>query len=270
MITATTTATATASAAAAVAAKNVALTAKSASPAMATSAAAVSSDYLMLQQQQQQFNSHYYQQQQQLAPSSVALNASHQQQQQQHSHLHSHAHPVGSSAAAASTSFATFNGNSSLNSNLANGSSRSHSHSLSKKFNCNDPVAAAAVDPHASDGQPAAPPPLTAPSGNGDGEGVYGILPPLHKIAPPIGLPPPAIKKSATTASLHASREDVASLGGNSSVNSQVSGHNHYMTNGDVNGTTVPSGRPPGLPNSILKGSKGESGSQIYTNYSFN
>ncbi|XP_034475716.1 membrane-associated guanylate kinase, WW and PDZ domain-containing protein 1 [Drosophila innubila] len=201
------------------------------------------------QQQQQQFNSHYYQQQQQLAPPpSVVLNASHQ-----HSHQHPHPHPVVAATAAAaaaattttavaiassgaSTSFATFNGNSSLNSNLANGSNR-NTH--------NNHIADLAV---------------TGNGGNGGSIGigaVYGMqkaTPP----APPIGLPPPAIKKSQS-ASLHASREDVASLGGTSSLNSQVSGHNQFgnanNANNGINGIST-NGRTVGHPSSILKGSK--------------
>ncbi|XP_030561148.1 membrane-associated guanylate kinase, WW and PDZ domain-containing protein 1 [Drosophila novamexicana] len=219
--------------------------------ATSTAAAPASTDYLMhqhqhqqQQQQQQLFNSRYYQQQQQqLAPASAVLNASHQ---------HSHPHPVASSAAAtataaavssvASTSFATFNGNSSLNSNLANGSSQANH---AKKFNCND---ASGAD-------------LAVVAGNGDSNSY-----PMHKPAaaaaaagPPLGLPPPAIKKSTTTstsASLHASREDVASLGGTSSLNSQVSGQHQYIGNGGgVNGNST-SGRTGGHPSSILKGSK--------------
>ncbi|KAH8299646.1 hypothetical protein KR044_004205 [Drosophila immigrans] len=279
IITATTTATATA-AAAATAASGAVAAAVIKSGAKATTAAPASSDYLMLQhqqQQQQQFNSHYYQQQhqqhqqqqqqQQLAPPSVVLNASHQHT---HSYPHPHPHPVVAAAATTattttavampSTSFAAFNGNSSLNSNLANGSSRSGSN----KFNCND--VSGHIDLTATDnGNSNINSNINSHSNNisdGNGYAMHKATPPVPALAPapPIGLPPPAIKKSQS-ASLHASREDVASLGGTSSLNSQVSGQ--FIGNGNgsgkangngnhivgVNGSAV-SGR------SILKGSK--------------
>ncbi|KMY95447.1 uncharacterized protein Dsimw501_GD25223 [Drosophila simulans] len=228
-------------------------------------------DYLMLQQQQQQqqqqhFNSnHFYQQQQpqQLAP----LNASHQHQ---HSHPHPHPHPV-----AAATSFATFNGNSNLNSSLANGSSR--------KFNCSRDN----VDDGGDAGEMAAASQTLSSSstdvvgngngsghghghghgngtGTGNGEKSGGLAPPGgHHLRPP---PPPALKKSAVSASAaignSASREDVASLSGTSSLNSQMSVHNQFISglpsngigsNGVNGGAATGRGGPP---SSILKGSK--------------
>ncbi|XP_033154294.1 membrane-associated guanylate kinase, WW and PDZ domain-containing protein 1 [Drosophila mauritiana] len=227
-------------------------------------------DYLMLQQQQQQqqqhFNSnHFYQQQQpqQLAP----LNASHQHQ---HSHPHPHPHPV-----AAATSFATFNGNSNLNSSLANGSSR--------KFNCSRDN----VDDGGDAGEMAAASQTLSSvgtdvvgNGNGSGHGIGhghgngtgtgngeksgGLAPPGgHHLRPP---PPPALKKSAVSASAaignSASREDVASLSGTSSLNSQMSVHNQFISglpsngigsNGVNGGAATGRGGPP---SSILKGSK--------------
>uniref|UniRef100_A0A6P4EED6 Membrane-associated guanylate kinase, WW and PDZ domain-containing protein 1 n=1 Tax=Drosophila rhopaloa TaxID=1041015 RepID=A0A6P4EED6_DRORH len=239
IITATTTATA--GGGAGVAARGVA-TAKS------------PTDYLMLQQQQtshqqqqQHFGNHFYQQQQpqQLAP----LNASHQHQ---HSHPHPHPHPV-----AAPTSFATFNGNSNLNSSLANGSSR--------KFNCSrdnvddnaDAADVAAVSQTMSAGLD------VVGNGNGNGDKSAGLAPPGgHHLRPP---PPPALKKSSVSASAvgnSASREDVASLSGTSSLNSQMSLHNQFISglpsNGiGSNGTNGgPSTGRGGPPSSILKGSK--------------
>ncbi|XP_016974879.2 membrane-associated guanylate kinase, WW and PDZ domain-containing protein 1 [Drosophila rhopaloa] len=239
IITATTTATA--GGGAGVAARGVA-TAKS------------PTDYLMLQQQQtshqqqqQHFGNHFYQQQQpqQLAP----LNASHQHQ---HSHPHPHPHPV-----AAPTSFATFNGNSNLNSSLANGSSR--------KFNCSrdnvddnaDAADVAAVSQTMSAGLD------VVGNGNGNGDKSAGLAPPGgHHLRPP---PPPALKKSSVSASAvgnSASREDVASLSGTSSLNSQMSVHNQFISglpsNGiGSNGTNGgPSTGRGGPPSSILKGSK--------------
>ncbi|XP_060651326.1 membrane-associated guanylate kinase, WW and PDZ domain-containing protein 2 [Drosophila nasuta] len=268
IITATTTTTATAAAAASGAVAAAVIK----SGAKATTAAPASSDYLMLQhqQQQQQFNSHYYQQpqqqqQQQLAPPSVVLNASHQ-----HTHSHPHGHPVVAAAAAAattsaavattttavamaSTSFATFNGNSSLNSNLANGSSRNNH---SNKFNCNDVNDLTATGNGNSNSHS---------HNDGNGYAMHKATPPMAPLAPapPLGLPPPAIKKSQA-ASLHASREDVASLGGTSSVNSQVSGQ--FIGNGNGSGNnniiTGSSGNIIGVNGgavsgrSILKGSK--------------
>ncbi|XP_017073182.2 LOW QUALITY PROTEIN: membrane-associated guanylate kinase, WW and PDZ domain-containing protein 2 [Drosophila eugracilis] len=213
-------------------------------------------DYLMLQQQHQQqqqqhyASNHFYQQQQpqQLAP----LNASHQ-----HQHSHPHPHPV-----PAPTSFATFNGNSNLNSSLANGSSR--------KFNCSrdnvddsaDAGGIAVVSQTLSAGTD------VVGNGNGNGSGSgdksVGIAPPGgHHLRPP---PPPPLKKSGvTTASAvgnSASREDVASLSGTSSLNSQMSVHNQFISglpsngissNGVNGGQTTGRGGPP---NSILKGSK--------------
>ncbi|XP_030369026.1 uncharacterized protein LOC115620046 [Scaptodrosophila lebanonensis] len=234
----------------------------------ATATTAVTSDYLLLQQQQQQFNHHYYQhhqQQQQLAAPQTMLNAAHQ-------------HPVNAGAAAVAvssaptaatavatatenptaaadvpitsataTSFATFNGNSNLNSNLANGSN----HSSSKNLNCNNNV-------------------------NDNGCDVAGNTSSIRLGPPP---PPPATKKSMAE---HASREDVASLGGTSSVNSQMSAHNHFIGNtnnnnsassnigiginglplhinhnhiNNANSNGAPA-RPTGHPSSILKGSK--------------
>ncbi|XP_043641547.1 membrane-associated guanylate kinase, WW and PDZ domain-containing protein 1 [Drosophila teissieri] len=228
-------------------------------------------DYLMLQQQQlqqqqqqqQHFSSnHFYQQQQpqQLAP----LNASHQHQ---HSHPHPHPHPV-----AAPTSFATFNGNSNLNSSLANGSSR--------KFNCSRDN----VDDDGDAGELAAASQTLSSvgsdvvgngsghghghghghgNGTGNGDKSGAVAPPGgHHLRPP---PPPALKKSAVSASAvgnSASREDVASLSGTSSLNSQMSVHNQFISglpsngigsNGINGGAATGRGGPP---NSILKGSK--------------
>ncbi|KAH8386017.1 hypothetical protein KR200_002366 [Drosophila serrata] len=206
------------------------------------------------QQQQQQpqpqhFSNHFYQQpqpqqqqhqqQQQLAPP----NASHQHQ---HSHLHPHphAHPV-----AAPTSFATFNGNSNLNASLANGSSR--------KFNCSRDNVDEAADVAAVSQTLAA---GTDVVGNGNGDKLAGLPPPGgHHLRPP---PPPAVKKSVVSGSAagnSASREDVTSLSGTSSLNSQMSAPNHFIpglpSNGIGGNGATAAGRG-GPPSSILKGSK--------------
>ncbi|XP_017126006.1 membrane-associated guanylate kinase, WW and PDZ domain-containing protein 2 [Drosophila elegans] len=221
-------------------------------------------DYLMLQQQkpshqqQQHFGNHFYQQQQQ-AQQLAPLNASHQHQHSHphphsHPHAHPHPHPV-----AVPTSFATFNGNSNLNSSLANGSS--------KKFNCSrdnvddhaDAADGAAVSQTLSTGSDVV--------GNGNGDKSAGLAPPggHHQLRPP---PPPALKKSTAPASAagnSASREDVASLSGTSSLNSQMSVHNQFISglpsNGiGSNGINGINGGPAagrgGPPSSILKGSK--------------
>ncbi|KAH8279435.1 hypothetical protein KR026_009579 [Drosophila bipectinata] len=211
------------------------------------SAAKSPTDYLMLQQQQQQqphFTNHFYQQQQQQQQQLAPLNTSHQHQ---HSHPHPHPHP-----AATPTSFATFNGNSNLNSSLANGSGR--------KFNCSrdnvddngdgdvdDIVAGVSADV----------------VGNGNSEKSAGLAPPpgIHHSRPP---PPPAIKKTSQSAGTTASREDVTSLSGTSSLNSQMSVRNQFgsglpSNGGPPTGSEVNGGPAPGRggpPNSILKGSK--------------
>ncbi|XP_017051623.1 membrane-associated guanylate kinase, WW and PDZ domain-containing protein 1 [Drosophila ficusphila] len=225
--------------------------------ARGVAAAKSPTDYLMLQQQQQQqqqqhFGNHFYQQQQpqQLAP----LNASHQHQ---HSHPHPHPHPV-----AAPTSFATFNGNSNLNSSLANGSSR--------KFNCSrdnvdDNSDAADVVLGVSQTLSAGIDVVGNGNGNGNGDKPAGVAPPGggHHLRPP---PPPALKKSVVSSSAagnSASREDVASLSGTSSLNSQMSVHNQFISgmpsNGigsnGINGGGPATGRAA-PPSSILKGSK--------------
>ncbi|XP_041449194.1 membrane-associated guanylate kinase, WW and PDZ domain-containing protein 2 [Drosophila obscura] len=250
--------------------------------AKTTAASSSAADYLMLQQQQQHqqqqqqkqqqqqhFTNHFYQQQQpqqqqqQLAP----LNVSHQ-----HSHSHPHPHPAaaattasGSASAGApvSTSFAAFNGNSNLSSSLANGSG--------KKFTCS-------TSDSADDNCEAAVASGSDVAGNGSAD-KSAMAPPgihhhhqhqHHHLPPP---PPPAVKKSSpataaaaatATAANSASREDVASLSGTSSLNSQMSAvHNQFIgglpgngiTNNGINGGPA-IGRPPGHPSSILKGSK--------------
>ncbi|KAH8358059.1 hypothetical protein KR084_001520 [Drosophila pseudotakahashii] len=237
-------------------------------------------DYLMFQQQQQQqqqhqlqqqqhqqlFGNHFYQQQQQQQPQQLApLNASHQQHQHSHPHSHPHPHPV----AAAPTSFATFNGNSNLNSSLANGSSR--------KFNCSRDN----VDDNAADAGELAAVSQTLSAGpgsdvvgnglgigHGSGDKSLGLAPPAghhrHHLRPP---PPPALKKSVVPTSgigNSASREDVASLSGTSSLNSQMSVHNQFISglpsNGIGSGSNGVNGGPGtgrgAPPSSILKGSK--------------
>jgi len=68
-------------------------------------------------------------------------------------------------------------------------------------------------------------------NGNGNGDKSAGLAPPGgHHLRPP---PPPALKKSNAPASAigsSASREDVASLSGTSSLNSQMSVHNQFIS----------------------------------------
>lgn len=101
--------------------------------------------------------------------------------------------------------------------------------------------------------------------GNGNGDKSAGLAPPGgHHLRPP---PPPALKKSNAPASAigsSASREDVASLSGTSSLNSQMSVHNQFISGLPSNGIGIASngvnGGPAtgrgGPPSSILKGSK--------------
>lgn len=103
-------------------------------------------------------------------------------------------------------------------------------------------------------------------TGTGNGEKSGGLAPPGgHHLRPP---PPPALKKSASAViGNSASREDVASLSGTSSLNSQMSVHNQFISglpsngigsNGVNGGAATGRGGPP---NSILKGSKGKANS---------